>query len=45
MCALLASVDRIVRIVNRGQVYEQVYTTENTPKLAFENLQSALLEL
>ncbi|QKX62010.1 uncharacterized protein TRUGW13939_09166 [Talaromyces rugulosus] len=45
MCALLASVEKIVRIVNRGQVYELVYTSENTPKLAFENLQSVLVEL
>ena len=29
MCALLAGVDKIVRIINRGQVYELVYTTDN----------------
>jgi hypothetical protein len=45
MCALLASTERIVRIVNRGQVYELVYTMENTPRIALENLRSALVEL
>jgi hypothetical protein len=45
MCALLASTERIVRIIKRGQVYELVYTIENTPKVALENLRSALVEL
>ncbi|KAK3933812.1 hypothetical protein QBC46DRAFT_326021 [Diplogelasinospora grovesii] len=45
MCVLLASVDKIVRIINRGQVYELVYTIENTLKPALENLQSALVKL
>ncbi|OCL11473.1 hypothetical protein AOQ84DRAFT_386815, partial [Glonium stellatum] len=45
MCALLASTEKIVRILSRGQVYEAVYTIENTPRLALENLQSALVEL
>lgn len=45
MGALLASVDRIVRIINRGQVYELVYTTPATPELAFQNLQAALIDL
>lgn len=45
MCALLASTERIVRIIKRGQVYEVVYTPENTPKVALENLQSALVQL
>jgi ankyrin repeat domain-containing protein 50 len=45
MCALLASAEKIVRIVNRGQVYELVYTMENTPRIALENLQFALVEL
>ncbi|RMZ74723.1 hypothetical protein DV737_g5803, partial [Chaetothyriales sp. CBS 132003] len=45
MCALLASVEKIVHIINRGQVYELAYATENTPKPALENLQSVLVEL
>lgn len=45
MFALLASVEKIVRIINLGQVYECVYTTENTPKHAVESLQSVLVEL
>lgn len=45
MCALLASTEKIVRMIKRGQVYELVYTIENTPKVALENLQSALVEL
>jgi len=45
MCALLASVDRVVRIMNRGQVYELVYTTNDTQGLAFKNLQAALVDL
>ncbi len=49
MCALLASTEKIVRIVNRGQVYELLYTPESTPEstpdVALENLRSALLDL
>lgn len=45
MCALLASVEKIVRIVNRGRVYELVYTQDNTPEDALQILQSALVEL
>ncbi|SPQ26473.1 155b9fce-3d70-4eae-8d87-6b345046ed02 [Thermothielavioides terrestris] len=45
MCALLASADRIVRVINRGQIYELVYTTETTPELALNNLQAALIDL
>ncbi|AEO64672.1 uncharacterized protein THITE_74764 [Thermothielavioides terrestris NRRL 8126] len=45
MYALLASADRIVRVINRGQIYELVYTTETTPELALNNLQAALIDL
>lgn len=45
MCALLASVEKIVRIVNRGRVYELVYTPENTPEDALQILQAALVKL
>jgi hypothetical protein len=45
MCAMLAAVDRTVRIINRGQVYELVYSTDNTPKLALDSLREALVEL
>jgi len=45
MCALLASTEKIVRIIKRGQVYELVYKIENTPEIAVENLRSALVEL
>ncbi|SRR6266699_2008562 len=45
MCALLASTGKIVRIVNRGQVYELDHTAENTSKPALKNLQSALADL
>lgn len=45
MCALLASTEKIVQIVYRGQVYELNHTKENTSKPAFENLQSTLLKL
>lgn len=44
MCALLASIDRVIRVIARGQVYERIYTAENVPK-SFTNLQSALLML
>jgi ankyrin repeat domain-containing protein 50 len=42
---LLASTEKIVRIINRGQVYELVYTPVNTPKSALANLQDALVDL
>ncbi|CZR59898.1 uncharacterized protein PAC_09792 [Phialocephala subalpina] len=45
MCLLLTSTEKIVRIINRGQVYELVYTPENTPKPALENLQDVLVNL
>lgn len=45
MCALLASTDWIIRIIKRGEIYELVYTTENTPQVALENLESALVDL
>ena len=45
MCALLASTEKIVRIINRGLVYELVYTSENTPEPALKNLQDALVDL
>jgi hypothetical protein len=45
MGALLASVDRIVRIIHRGQVYELVFTPNDTSEAALSNLQSALVSL
>jgi len=45
MYALLDSTEKIVRIVNRGQVYELVYTLDNTHQAALENLQDALVDL
>ena len=45
MGALLATVERITRIIKRGQVYELVYTAENTPKDAMDNLQKALVDM
>lgn len=45
MCALLLSTEKIVRAVNRGQVYELVYKPENTPKPALQQLQDALVDL
>jgi hypothetical protein len=46
MCALLASTDKIVRIVNRGQVYEGIYKPESTHnKPALKNLLDALVDL
>jgi ankyrin repeat domain-containing protein 50 len=45
MCALLASTERLIRILNRGQVYELVYTIKNIPQNIFGRFQSALLNL
>ena len=45
MCALLASVEKIVRIVNRGRVYELVYTSDSTPEDALQILETALVKL
>ncbi len=44
MGALLISVEKIVRIIDYGQVYECVFTAERTPS-SLGNLQSALLKL
>jgi hypothetical protein len=44
MCALLASVEKIVHIIDRGQVYELVYK-DGISKQSLEHLQSALVEL
>ncbi|KAK1762907.1 hypothetical protein QBC33DRAFT_460474 [Phialemonium atrogriseum] len=45
MCALLLSTEKIVRAVNRGQVYELVYKPENTLELALQHLRDALVGL
>ncbi|KAK2761254.1 hypothetical protein FQN54_001776 [Arachnomyces sp. PD_36] len=45
MGALLASVEKIVRIINRGQVYELVYTPDTTPDDALKNFYAALVTL
>ena len=45
MWALLASTDRILRIINRGQVYEHVFTTDTTEKAAVDNLETVLVQI
>jgi hypothetical protein len=45
VCAMLGCVDVIVRIIRRGQVYELVYNSDNTPNGALTNLQSVLVAL
>ena len=45
MCALLATVEKIVRVVNRGQVYELAYTGDNTSPHTLENIRSALVNV
>jgi ankyrin repeat domain-containing protein 50 len=45
MGAMLASSERILRIVSRTQIYEELYTIKNTPQAIFDNFQSALLDL
>jgi ankyrin repeat domain-containing protein 50 len=45
MCALLVSVEKMVRIAHRGRVYELVYTPDSTMEHALENLRSVLVDL
>jgi hypothetical protein len=45
MCALLVSVEKIVRIVNRGRLLELVYTPDSTPEDALQIFQTALVRL
>ena len=45
MCALLVSVEKIIRIINRGRLYELVYTRDSTPEDALQTLQTALVKL
>ena len=45
MGALLATAEKIIRIIRRGQVYELVYTAKTTPKEALGNLQAALVNM
>lgn len=45
MGALLASLERITHIIHRGQVYEIVYTAENTPDNILKTFQKTLIKL
>ncbi|KFY40622.1 hypothetical protein V495_05331 [Pseudogymnoascus sp. VKM F-4514 (FW-929)] len=46
ICALLGTVEVIVRIIRRGQVYEALYTADTVEDdAAFENFQGALLKV
>lgn len=45
MGALLMSVERVVRVVNRGRVYQQAYTAENSAEDALRLLQDELVKL
>lgn len=48
MCALLGTTEKVVRVISRGQVYEQVYLP-NTPGASLDtlqkNLESGLLKI
>jgi ankyrin repeat domain-containing protein 50 len=45
MGAMLASVDKITRVISRGQIFELVFSREPMDKPALDNLQSTLVEL
>ncbi len=42
---LFTNIEKIVRIVNYGQIYELAYTPETILKPALENLQSIFVDL
>lgn len=45
MGALLVSVDKMLRVLNRSQIFESEYSAQNTSTLALQNLQTALVDL
>jgi hypothetical protein len=45
MCALLASTEKIIRIIHRGLVYEMAYGLDNTPQTAFQSLEKTLIDI
>lgn len=45
ICTLLGTVERVVRIIQRGQVYEFLYTADTTGKDAAGSLQTSLVSL